>query len=234
MQEKKYINLYFFSLSQNLIMSYIYLFASIMLNLINRVIYQKFNFKLNFTLLLLQQIVCFIFFTLVCPKFKTYRDKVGDISFKEFNQKKWYLIFFSTIFILNILSSFIGNQKVNTAMYLVLRKFLTVMNFGYDLFINKKDLPSYFSQSVVMIFIGSVFTGYNDLTSEYIGYVYVFLNNFLSVIYNQFSDSFKKNHGITNIKLLIYNSFITPPILLVLIIITGEYKHLIELRRPEG
>jgi hypothetical protein len=230
----KYINLYFFSISQNLVMCYMYLFASIFLNVINRVIYQKYNFRLNFTLLFIQQVVCFFFFTIIGPRFKTYNEKVGKISIQEFNSKKWYLLFFSGIFILNILSSFIGNQKVNTAMYLVLRKFLTVMNFMYDLFINKKDLPQYFSQSILFIFIGSIMTGYHDLNSEWIGYVWVFINNFLSVIYGQFTESFKKNHGISNIKLLVYNSFITPPILLSLIFITGEYKRLLEFEFSTG
>jgi solute carrier family 35 protein len=227
--EQKYISLYFFSVSQSLVMCYLYLFASIFLNVLNRIIYQKYNFKLNFTLLLIQQLVSFLFFTMVAPCFASYRQKVGDISFAEFNSKKFHLLFFSGIF-----SSFIGNQMVNTAMYLVLRKFLTVMNYLFDLFINKKQLPEYFSQSILLIFVGTIFTGYHDLTSAWMGYVWVFINNFLSVIYGQYSENFKKNHHMTNIKLLIYNSFITPPVLLFLIFATGEYSRLMKFELSFG
>lgn len=102
------------------------------------------------------------------------------------------------------------------------------MNFMYDMFINKKKLPSYFSQSVVLICIGSVLTGYEDLNSELIGYAIIFLNNLFSVLYGQISESFSKKYGISNIKLLIYNGYVTVPILFVLIFATGEYDRLMK------
>lgn len=207
-------------------MASIYLMASILLNIINRVIYQKYNFKFNFTLLFIQQLFCTLFFRYVCVHIKSFNDKVGEISFSAFKKHKYQYLIFCLLFILNCLSSFIGNQMVNTAMFLVLRKFLTVMNFTYDLFINKKNLPLHFSQSVILIFLGSLMTGYHDLTSETIGYIVVFINNILSVIYGQMSDSFKKKTGVSNLNLLVYNGYISLPILLILIFVTGEYDRL--------
>lgn len=223
-ETKFFINFYFFKISGNMLLATSYLLTSIVLNIINRVLYQKYNFKFNFTLLFIQQLFCTLFFKFVCRKFKNFNDKVGEISFQNFNSKKIQYLFFCFLFICNYLSSFIGNQMVNTAMFLVLRKFLTVMNFVYDLFINKKNLPNYFSYSVVLIFMGSIMTGYHDLTSETIGYFVVFLNNILSVMYGQMSDSFKKNNGISNLNLLVYNSYISTPILFSIIFISGEYK----------
>lgn len=217
-----------FQISQNLLVTYLYLFSSILMNIINRVLYQKYNFKFNFTLLLIQQLACLLFFKFAGPKFKNFNDKVGKISFAEFYRNRSMILFFSGLFILNLLTSFIGNQKVNTAMFLVLRKFLSVMNYLYDLFINKKKLPGYFSQSALLICIGSILTGYNDLTSETIGYVIVFFNNFLSVLYGQISESFSRNYHISNIKLLIYNGYVSVPILFVLVFITGEYEKLLK------
>jgi hypothetical protein len=223
-ETKFFINLYFFKISGNMLLATSYLLTSIFLNIINRVLYQKYNFKFNFTLLFIQQLFCTLFFKFVCVRFKNFNEKVGEISFQNFNSKKLQYLFFCFLFVCNYLSSFIGNQMVNTAMFLVLRKFLTVMNFTYDLFINKKNLPSYFSYSVILIFLGSIMTGYHDLTSETIGYFIVFLNNFLSVMYGQMSDSFKKKNGISNLNLLVYNSYISTPILFSIIFISGEYK----------
>jgi hypothetical protein len=226
-ENKFFINLYFFKISGNMVLASLYLITSIFLNIINRVLYQKYNFKYNFTLLFMQQLFCTIFFKFVCVRFNNFNEKVGEISFRNFNSKKLQYLFFCSLFICNYLSSFIGNQLVNTAMFLVLRKFLTVMNFTYDLFINKKTLPGYFSYSVILIMLGSIMTGYNDLTSETIGYFIVFLNNFLSVMFGQMSDSFKKKNGISNLNLLVYNSYISTPILFACIFISGEYKSLL-------
>ena len=40
------------------------------------------------------------------------------------------------------------------------------------------------------------------------------------------TETFKKNTGVPNLKLLVYNSFLSCPILFVLIFATGEYKKL--------
>jgi hypothetical protein len=225
--EKNYINLYFFKLSENLIVTYLYLIASVLLNIVNRVLYQKYNFKFNFTLLFLQQLFCAVFFKIISLRSKTFTQKVGDISFNDFKKNKGQYLFFCLIFIINYFSSFVGNQKVNTAMFLVLRKFLTVMNYIYDTYINKKALPNYFTQSVMFICIGSFMTGYGDLTSEGVGYLIVFINNSLSVLYGQMTDSFSKKNGVSNLKLLVYNGYLATPILFACIFISGEYESLL-------
>ena len=224
--EKKYINLYFFKLSDNLIITYLYLIASIFLNIINRVLYQKYNFKFNFTLLFLQQLFCTIFFKIISLSSKTFKEKVGEVSFRDFKKNQAQYLFFSIIFSFNYLCSFIGNQMVNTAMYLVLKKFIPVMNFLYDKYINKKALPNYFSQSVMFILAGSLLTGWADLTSDGLGYFVVFANNFFSVFYGQMSDGFSKKNGVSNLKLLVYNGYLATPILFSCIFISGEYKRL--------
>lgn len=225
-QKKTYINLYFFQLSDNLIVTYLFLIACISLNVVNRILYQKYNFKFNFTLLFLQQLFCVIFFKIISLHCKTFNQKVGDVSFDDFKKNKGQYIAFCLIFILNYLSSFVGNQKVNTAMFLVLRKFMIVMNYLCDTYINKKALPNYFSYSVMFIFLGSFLTGYGDLTSEGIGYIIVFINNSLGVLYAQITDKFAKKNGVSNLKLLVYNGYIATPILFVCIFASGEYKRL--------
>lgn len=226
---KTYLNLYLFKISIGVIFTYIYILASILLTIVNRFLYTKYNFKFNFTLMFIQQFFCFLFFTFIATKNKNFKEKVGEVSFKDFLKLKYQYVFFCFIFSCNYLSSFLGNQLViNTAMYLILRKFLFIMNYLYDLFINGKKLPSYFSISVFFITIGSIFTGFDDLTADLIGYLVVFANNSLSVLYGQLSEQFSKKNGIPNIKLLIYNSYLVTPSLFVIILISGEARRLKE------
>ena len=50
----------------------------------------------------------------------------------------------------------------------------------------------------------------------------------MSVINLEISENFKKKNGVTNIKLLAYNGFILPPLLLNAIFFFGEFKGLIK------
>ena len=227
--EEKFIDFYFVKISTNVIYTYVYLIASVLLSTTNRYLYQRFNFKFNFTLMFLQQIFCFFVFFAFCIRNKEFIKQSGEISMKDFKSLKFQYLLFSALFAMNHLSSFIANQLVvNIAMYLVLRKCLTVMSFFYDILINKKMPSKHLTFSVTMITIGTLITGYNDITADYFGYCVVLFNNILSLFYAQFTDKFNKKYNCSNIKLLVYNSAIVPPIMLVLFFATGEYKRLIE------
>ncbi len=114
-KSQSYLNLYFFSISYNILSALLYLFVSIIMNINNRMLFRT-GFKFNFTLLLLQQITTFICFNFIFTLSERYNREIGKCSFKEFWDKKWIFIYISIIFILNILTSFIGNQMVNTPM----------------------------------------------------------------------------------------------------------------------
>lgn len=227
LEEKKYYSFYFFSISDNIIITYIYILSSIFMNIINRIIFNKYNFKFNFTYMLLQQLFSLMFFVFIGPRFKKFRETLGQTSFGEFLRLKKHILIFSILFILNILTSFIGNQKVNTAMFLILRKFLPAMTFLYDKLVKNKQMPSYFSKTVFITVVGTILTGYNDFTSDGFGYLIVFINNLLSVLYAQYSENFTKETGLPVLKLIIYNCYFSIPVISVLIFATGEYSRLL-------
>lgn len=226
--KKKYIRIGNIEISEGMIMTYIYLLSSIVITINNRFLYQKYNFKFNFTLMFMQQSVCSVLFYVGSKYSQNFQAQAGEISFKDFLKLKEQYAVFSLLFGLNILSSFYGNQLViNTAMFLILRKFLAVMTYLYDIFIEHKKLESYFTISILLITTGSIISGLDDFTYDLIGYIVVFINNALSVIYAKVSEKFRKKNGISNVKLLIYNSFIITPVLLIIIIISGEGKRLL-------
>ena len=225
-QEKKtYINLLFCQISIGIIVAYLYIAVSILMNVINRVIFHTYKFRFNFTILFCQQFFCLITFIILSKNSKKYRNEVGEISLEDFQQLKKNYITFAIIFILNNVTGFVGSQLiVNTPMYLTLRKLVLVMIYLNDLCIGKKKVSLFTSTCVLLVTFGSILAGIEDFSRDYIGYIIVILYNTFTVIYNKMTESFKKNTGIPNLKLLVYNSFLACPILLFLIIMTGEYK----------
>ncbi len=63
-EKKKYVNLFICHLSVGIVFTYIFIICSITINIVNRIIFWKYKFKFNFTLILLQQIFCMVFFFL--------------------------------------------------------------------------------------------------------------------------------------------------------------------------
>ena len=227
-QEKKtYINLYFCQITVGIIFAYLYVAISILMNIINRVIFHTYLFRFNFTILFCQQFFCLLTFAILSKTSKQYQNKVGEISFQDFSKLKKNYITFCLIFILNNITGFVGSQLiVNTPMYLTLRKLVLVMIYLNDLICGKKKISLYTSSCVLLVTFGSILAGIEDFSTDYVGYIVVIFYNTITVIYNKLTENFKKSTGIPNIKLLVYNSFLACPILLFFILITGEYSKL--------
>jgi drug/metabolite transporter (DMT)-like permease len=228
-EPKTYLNCGCFQISVGIIFTYIYIFLSISLNINNRIIYHNYKFQYNFTLMLFQQFFCLILFGYFGSRSKIFTQKTGEISFKDFYKFKFYYLSFGLIFILNILSSFYGNQLViNVSMFVTLRKLVLVMVFFIDYFLYKKQIKPFTILCIFMITIGTILIGSDDFTADYFGYAVVIINNILTIIYVKFSETFKKSTGVTNLKLLVYNSYLANPILIIAIFISGEYKRVME------
>jgi len=224
-EKKSYINCICFQVSVGIIYTYVYIIASILVNIINRVIFLTYKFKFNFFFLFLQQILLLIFFSIYYKKSKKFKEIAGEISLQDFLTHKYYYITFSFVFVFNILSSFRANQElVNTTMFVTLRKFVLLMIFFIDFFFNKKKFTKITILCVFLITGGALITGIGDISTDFFGIFLVFLNNIATVIYIKFTESFRKTTGFSNLKLLVYNSYLINPVLILLIFITGENK----------
>ena len=223
-QEKKtYINLYFCQISTGIIFTYLYIAISILMNIINRVIFHTYKFRFNFTILFFQQFFCLMTFIIFSKRSQRYRNIVGEVSLEDFLKLKNNYIFFSIIFIVNNITGFVGNQKIiNTPMFLTLRKLVLVMIYFNDIFIGKKKISLFTSSCIFLISFGSILAGIEDFSRDYSGYIIVIMYNSFTVIYNKMTETFKKNTGVPNIKRILYNSILSCPILLILILFSGE------------
>ena len=223
-EKKKFINLYICHISVGIIFTYIFIICSITINIVNRVIFWKYKFKFNFTMIFLQQLFCMIFYSICAQKSEIFKKQTGGASFSDFWKLKYQYIGYSIFFIAKTATSLIGYQLVtNIPMYVNLRKFLTAMTFVYQYFFKKKKISKINIFVVILLSLGAFLTGIDDYSTDIKGYIAVFMKNLFNLVNLEVSENFKKKNGVTNLKLLVYNSFLSTPILLITIFINGEF-----------
>ena len=227
-EPKTYINFYFCKLSLNILYTITYVTAAVFLNIVNRLVFYKYHFnQYNYTFMLLQQIFCIIFFFIVSHQSETFKTQAGEISFKDFYVLKHYYISFAIVFMVNTIVIFVGTQMIiNASMFQTLRKLVLVKVYFIDLFFGYKKITCFTSICVFMVTIGSILAGVDTFSRDYLGIALTMVSNFINVAYNKFTESFRRRTGVPNLKLLVYNSYISGPVLFVLIFLTGEYKKL--------
>ena len=228
-EPKTYINFYFCKLSLNILYTITYVTAAVFLNIVNRLIFYKYHFnKYNFTFMLIQQIFCIVFFYIVSHKSETFKSQAGEISFQDFYVLKHYYFAFATVFMLNTIVIFVGTQMIiNASMFQTLRKLVLVKVYFIDLCYGYKKITCFTSICVFMVTIGSILSGVDTFSRDYLGIGLTMISNFINVAYNKFTESFRRRTGVPNLKLLVYNSYISGPVLFILIFATGEFKQLI-------
>ena len=229
-EPKVYINFYFCKLSLNILYTITYVTAAVFLNIVNRLVFYKYQFNhYNYTFMLLQQIFCIVFFYIVSNNSETFKRQAGEISFQDFNVLKPYYISFAILFMVNTIVIFVGTQLIiNASMFQTLRKLVLVKVYFIDLFFGYKKITCFTSICVFMVTIGSILAGVDTFSRDYVGIALTMVSNFINVAYNKFTESFRRRTNVPNLKLLVYNSYISGPVLFVIILLTGEYKKVIQ------
>jgi hypothetical protein len=124
---------------------------------------------------------------------------------------------------------FYGTQLiVNAAMFQTLRKLVLVIVYFIDLFCGYKKITCFTSICVFMVTIGGLLSGIDTFSRDYFGIAVTMVSNIINVAYNKFTELFKRKTGVSNLKLLVYNSYLAGPILFCFIFITGEHTKVFE------
>ena len=98
--EKKFLNCYFCKMSTGIIAAYIHVILSIAMNIVNRIIFLHYEFEFDYTLILLQQLVCIIFYIILSWKSKLFKEKAGELSFRDFWKLKFKYVGYSIFFLI--------------------------------------------------------------------------------------------------------------------------------------
>ena len=216
---KTFLKLFFCHLNIGLIFAYIYILASSLSSIINRILFHYYKFIFNFSFFFIEQSICTIIFLFL--------KKKNPIDLQTFWKNKYFYFLFSTVYILNVLMVFYGHQLVhNVSMYFTLKKITPLILFINDFFILKKKIRLTTILSIFLIVGGSLLVAKDSFYKDYLGYVIVLLSNFLTIVYCKLTEIYHKITGFSNIRLLIYNNYLTLIVLFLFIFITGEYREL--------
>lgn len=208
-----------------LVFTYLYILSASGLNIINRIIFRNYKFTFNFTYSFLQQLISLFLFIIIGSRNEYFKKNVGELNLSEFSKFKCYYISFALIFISNTLMGFYGMQLVNNvSMFLSLRKLTTGMLFILDLFYDKKKISFITMLCIFLMSGGSIVIGLETFTNDYMGYLIVFINNIISITYSKLTEVFRKHTGVSNLKLLVFNTYLAIPLLIIGGLICGEYK----------
>ena len=213
-----------FELNIGLAFTYLYVISSSGINIINRIVFHNYEFNFNFTYSFLQQFAALLLFTLFRNN-ETLKKNVGELSFSDFNKFKCYYISFSIISIVNTLMGFYGNQLVkNISMFFSLKKFTVVMLLMVDLFLSKKKISCVTIACIFMMTVGSLLVGMDAFSNDYWGYILVFISDVVQIVYSKLIEVFRNYSGVSSLKLLIYNCYLSIPILIVGALVTNEHN----------
>ena len=221
--DNSYLSICCFELNIGLAFTYLYVISSSAINIINRIIFHNYEFNFNFTYSFLQQFTSLLIL-IIFKDTKTLKKNVGELSVPDFSKFKCYYLSFSLISVINTLMGFYGNQLVkNISMFLCLKKFTIVMLLIIDLFFEKKKISCMTIICIFLITGGSLLVGMDSFSNDYMGYLLVFISDVIQIIYSKLIEVFRKHTGVSSLKLLIYNCYLSIPVLIIGALITGEY-----------
>ena len=222
--DNSYLNICCFELNIGLAFTYLYVIFSSAINIINRIVFHNYEFNFNFTYSFLQQFASLLLFILFINN-KTVKKNIGELSFSDFGKFKCYYLSFTLISVINTLLGFYGNQLVkNISMFLSLKKFTVVMLLIIDLFFAKKKISCLTISCIFLMTVGSLLVGMDTFSNDYWGYILVFISDIIQITYSKLIEVFRRHTGVSSLKLLIYNCYLSIPILIIGGLVTREYE----------
>lgn len=150
-------------------------------------------------------------------------SKHYKVTWKEF--KECGII--SLLSLGNIVFGGIGMKYVNLPMYIALRKLCTAKIFLIDAFFSNRPTEVTSAIGVIGISLGALIAGFNDLTSEFNGYLIVFLANLMNaLLLFQIRHAKEKLPSLISFKQVYLCSAISLPYTLVLMYTFDEHIQL--------
>lgn len=223
--KKTYVSFYCFRISAGLLCTYVYISISMILSVVNRIIFINYKFNFNLTFLLMQQITTLIIFTVIGTKNQTFIKKTGKISFDDFYKHKYRYLSFSLIFSLHHMVNFKAKQLTqNVNMYMSLRKLIPVLILIFDYFFESKKPKISSIISAPCVTLGTILVGIDGVSKDLLGCLVGAISLFFTIAMNKYSEKFPKKTKVSNLKLLVYNSYISNLVLICAIIVSKEYK----------
>ncbi|CAL9054069.1 unnamed protein product [Musa banksii] len=125
----------------------------------------------------------------------------------------------------NVAFALASLKGVNIPMYIALKRLtpLAVLVFGF--FRGKSRPSTQVSLSVIFTAIGVVIAALGDFSFDLHGYTMALTSVFFQTMYLVLVEKSGAEEGLSSVEIMFYNSLLSLPFLLFLIIATGEFPH---------
>lgn len=199
-----------------------YCVSSILMTFINKAIFSIFEFNFPLSLLLYQYV-----FTVII---------VGTgrvVRIVEFNaldrslMKAWYPA--NVLFLLMLMTSSYALKYLSVPMVTIFKNLTTTLvAIGDFYFLGQTSSSRVFACILVMVF-ASIIAGFNDLNFNFIGYVWMMCNCFVSAGYILYMRLVINTRKPSDWQMVFYNNLLAIPLVLPLILSSGEVPMLFSL-----
>jgi len=207
--------------------------SSMLVSLVNKLIYSKYDFNLTSLLLLIQSLGSIIFIGVVyisqtiSESIKTFyvSNKVVLPKREAFRARFFPTLVISLTNLANISCGILGLKYIDIPMFLTLRRLVTPCTLAATIISTKLWPSRNIFLAVGFISTGAIVAGFNDLNANYFGYFLVFMNNVLSVAYYEvLSRISKKYKDLSFYEIYIFSNIQMLPTLYLLCSMNDEFR----------
>lgn len=194
--------------------------ASMAMVFINKAILMQYAYSM--TLLTLQQLATALLIH--------FGRVTGYTKFKNANMvtaKK--LLPISIFYNANVAFALASLKGVNIPMYIALKRLTPLAVLVSGFFFGKGRPPIQVTLAVVLTAIGCVIAGIGDFSFDLFGYSMALTSVFFQTMYLILVEKSGAEDGLSSVELMFYNSVLSLPFLLFLIIATGEFPNSLSL-----
>lgn len=188
----------------------------------NKAVLSYYKFPFPFTLTL-AQIVFSIVFSAVMKQLKLI--DYADFSFEMLRK----MLLPGILFAVQVVTGLAALVTVNVPMFGVLRRFTTFLVWIFELVFQHKRTPQQETASLIMMILGAVVAGLDDVTFEITGYILVTINCVLTAAYLVRLNTAGQETKLNSFGLLFYSNIVSLPIMLLAALGSGEVRKAVAL-----
>uniref|UniRef100_A0A7S1UKG6 Sugar phosphate transporter domain-containing protein n=1 Tax=Phaeomonas parva TaxID=124430 RepID=A0A7S1UKG6_9STRA len=156
-------------------------------------------------------------FAITCVALKTCEFlgyiKLAPLSVGTFRQ----IAPITALFLVDVLCGLAGTKFISLPMFAVLRRFSIPMTMLLEKFRGQSNPTFYIQSSVWGMVIGAVIAAVDDLAFNFIGYLFVFTNNFATAARGVYIKSLTTEQRTSKMDLLYYNALFSLVVMLFLL-----------------
>jgi len=200
-----------------------YSIASLLTTFSNKALFEIFSFKLPLTLLVYQHF--FTTFGILTINRGSISEGTTKVEYLDYRIVKiWYPV--NLLFVGMLISGNFALQSISVPMVTIFKNLSTTLTAIGDNRLYGQPLSFGIISSMVLMVMGSVIAGYNDLQFDFNGYMWMFINCGLTASYVLYMKVAIKATKLTEFGLVFYNNFLALPTLFPIIYFSEEVCHL--------